>query len=102
MHVRRCTSTHACISVFGPCPPSFFLYICPPNCTPYYQGCDKVHMNRAFGNILSDIFRKWLGTALEGLGPEASVPTPTCHEMATWIGGGGGTRGIIVPTLRRF
>ena len=63
----------------------FFMYISPPNCTPYCQGCDKVHINKAFGTFLEDFFTEWLGTALEGSGPRAKAPTPTRHQMATWI-----------------
>ena len=39
----------------------FFMYISPPNCTPYCQGCDKVHINKAFGTFLEDFFTEWRG-----------------------------------------
>ena len=59
---------------------SFFLTYC----TPYCQGCDKVHINKAFGDNLSELFSESLGAALEGLRLHVPPATPTRHEMALW------------------
>ena len=63
----------------------YFMYISPPNTTPWCQGCDKAHINKAFGDFLTEFFTEWLGDKVENLGANEKVPTPDRHEMAKWI-----------------
>ena len=62
----------------------FFMYISPPNTTPWCQGCDKAHINKAFGNFLTEFFTQWLCDKVDNLRANEKVPMPDRHEMAKW------------------
>ena len=50
-----------------------FMYVSPRNCTPYCQRCGKVHINKAFGGNLAELFIWWLSIALDP------------HQRVLWI-----------------
>ena len=56
-----------------------------PLTATWCQGCDKAHINKAFGNFLTEFFTEWWGDKVDNLRANEKVPTPGRHEMAKWI-----------------
>ena len=51
----------------------FYMYVSPPNTTPYSQGCDKVQINQSFGRDVEEQFCEWLLPILEKLSDKYPV-----------------------------
>ena len=62
-----------------------YMYVSPPNTTPYSQGCDKVQINQSFGRDIEEQFCAWLLPILEKLSDKDPVPSPERRLMVTWI-----------------
>ena len=65
---------------------NLWLYITPPDCTPYIQACDKKTINGAFKSSLEENYVEWAEDKLMGKKrKQCPVPVPSREQTATWV-----------------
>ena len=62
-----------------------YMYVSPPNTTPYRQGCDKVQINQSFDRDVEEQFCEWVLPISEKLSDKDPVPASERRLMVIWI-----------------